>query len=140
MLKKRVMFRLAEACKQADIIITHSNGANFTTDALNMLGPDQNNKKIVIHISPALDRDTPIPLAVKAQLVLYTQHDFWVKLSTFLPFHPWGRMGARGYSGNDNRNTNHEDPTIKTHSGWFKLENVGGTWNHCEEFIEANTK
>ena len=105
-----------------------------------MLSSEYNNDKLVIHISPALDKDTPIPLSVRAQLVLFTPNDFWVKLSSWIPTHPWGRMGARGYKGDDNRNTNHEDDTVKSHSGWFHVEHVGKTWAHCRAFIEENAE
>jgi hypothetical protein len=137
-LRRRVIYRIARAIEKADIIITHSNGANFATQALEMLSSEYNNSKIVIHISPALDKDTPIPLAAKAQLVMHTPHDFWVRLSSWIPIHPWGRMGARGYSGEDNRNTNMEDPEIKGHSAWFHVEHVATTWRHCDAFIKEH--
>jgi len=139
-LRTRVLYRLAKACEEADVIVTHSNGANFVTQALNMLGAEFNNSKLVIHISPALDADTDIPQAVKHQLVLFTPHDKAVKLATFIPFHPWGRMGAIGYTGEDNRNTNHENDEIKSHSAWFKIENVKDTWGHCADFIQEKGK
>lgn len=134
--RQRVLYRLAKAFESADVIITHSNGANFTTQALDMLTPDYNNTKLIIHISPALDCDTQIPLAVHQQLVLYTPHDKAVRLSSWLLFHPWGRMGANGYSGSDNRNTNLEVAAIQGHSGWFKIPHVTRTWQRCEEFIK----
>lgn len=135
--RQRVLHKLAKAFETADVIITHSNGANFATQALDMMGTEFNNKVMVIHISPALDRDTEIPNAVKNQLVLYTPHDKAVRLSSWLLFHPWGRMGAKGYSGNDNRNTNLEVPAVKGHSSWFKLEHVARTWKRCNTFIEG---
>jgi len=134
--KNRVLFRLADAFKSADVIITHSNGANFTTQALDLLPAKYNNKIRVIHISPALDKKTEIPQAVKHQLVLYTPNDFWVKLSSYLLFHPWGRMGAVGYQGHDNRNYNVEVPAVKAHSDWFKVEHVARTWKRCTTFLE----
>ena len=137
-LRSRVLYKLAAAFEKADVIITHSNGANFTTKALDMLGSEHNNTKLVIHISPAMNSKTAIPQAVKAQLVLHTRHDFWVKLSSYIPFHPWGRMGARGYKGDDNRNINISNDKVKAHSDWFKVEHVGDTWDHCRTFIEEN--
>lgn len=139
-LRARVLHRIANAIENADVIITHSNGANFATQALDMLGAEHNNSKIVIHISPALDKDTPIPLAVKSQLVMFTPNDFWVKLSSWIPLHPWGRMGARGYSGDDNRNTNQENKDVKSHSGWFKIDHVHDTWVSCKNFIEEHVE
>jgi hypothetical protein len=136
--RQRVLHRLAKAFETADVIITHSNGANFTTQALDMMEPEYNNKKVVIHISPALDTDTEIPNAVCRQLVMYTPHDKAVRLSSWLWFHPWGRMGAKGYTGNDNRNTNIEVPAVKGHSAWFKLEHVVTTWKRCNKFIRSH--
>jgi len=138
--RRRVLYRLAKAFESADVIITHSNGAYFTTLALDMMIEEFNNSKFVIHISPALDRDTEVPLAVKQQLVLYTRHDFWVKLSSYIPFFPWGRMGARGYSGQDNRVHNKADNGIPEHSAWFHPSYVIRTWRYCKSFIEEHTK
>jgi len=140
-LRSRVLYRLAKACESADLIITHSNGANFVTQALDMLGPEFNNTKLVVHISPALNRSTPIPNAVKAQLVMHTPHDFWVKLSALLPLHPWGSMGAYGYSGPDNRNRNEKFHDIKEHSAWFSPEKVKNpTWYTIREFLKEYVK
>jgi hypothetical protein len=136
--RQRVLHRLAKAFETADVIITHSNGANFTTQALDLMDHEYNNKKLVIHISPALDRDTDIPNAVRQQLVLYTPHDKAVKWSSFLWFHPWGRMGARGYSGEDNRNTNLKVEAVKGHSDWFRAGHVIVTWKRCASFIKEH--
>ncbi len=133
--RARMLYRLAEAFKRADVIITHSNGGYFTSEALDMLPAEYNGTKVVIHISPAMNRDTPIPLAVKAQLVLFTKHDGWVRLSSYIPFFPWGRMGARGYSGEDNRNENQADHSIPGHSDWFAPQFRRQTWSHCKWFI-----
>jgi hypothetical protein len=138
-LRSRMLYRLARAFESADVIITHSNGAYFTTQALNMLDTEFNNSKLVIHISPALDCDTPIPLAVRGQLVLYTKHDFWVKLSSYIPFFPWGRMGAKGYSDDDNRNINRGDHQIPGHSAWFRSAYVGRTWQYCDNYLRIKT-
>ena len=133
--RKRVLYRLSKAFETADVIITHSNGAYFTTEALDQLPSAYNNTKLVIHISPALNSSTPIPEAVKAQLVLYTPHDGWVKLSSFLPLHPWGRMGARGYTGDSNKNTSIKNAKIRKHSSWFTKQNIKTTWRATKEFI-----
>jgi len=137
--RSQVLYRLAKAFEKANVIVTHSNGAHFTTQALNMLGPEFNNTKVVIHISPALDRDTPIPLAVKAQMVLCTPHDFWVRLSSYIPFFPWGRMGAFGYSGEDNRNLNEMHKEVREHSDWFKEKySYDPTWLTTQDFAEKH--
>jgi len=135
-LKRRAIHRLAIAIAKADIIITHSNGANFFTQAADMLDPKYNNTKIVVHISPALNSNTKVPGCVKAQLVLHTPHDGWVKLSSYIPLHPWGRMGARGYTGRDNRVTSVENDLVKGHSDWFIEKHVRKTWACCHSFIK----
>ena len=137
--RARMLYKLAKAFEAADVIITHSNGANFTTQALDMMGPEHNNSKIVIHISPALNRKTPIPQAVKAQLVLHTPHDWAVRLSSYIPWFPWGRMGAFGYKGTDNRNTNQKDASVKKHSNWFIVEYIHLTWKYCSSYTKEQT-
>ena len=138
--RQRVLHRLAKAFETADVVITHSNGANFFTQAADMLDINYNNKLMVIHISPALDCDSEIPMSVKQQLVLCTTHDKAVKASSLLLLHPWGRMGAKGYQGSDNRNTNVKDDSIPGHSDWFKAGFLTSTWGHCARFIQEHTK
>lgn len=134
--RQRVLHRLAKAFEKADVIITHSNGANFTNQALDLMESEFNNTKLVIHISPALNRNTELPTAIHHQLVLYTPHDRLVKLSSLLLFHPWGMMGAKGYSGNDNRNVNVKVESVRGHSDWFKTKHVARTWKKCLTFIQ----
>ena len=137
-LRRRVLYRLAKAFEKADVIVTHSNGAYFTTLALNMLNKEFNNTKVVVHISPALNIDAEIPEAVKAQLTLATKHDGWVKLASYLPFMPWGRQGARGYKGSSNKVTNRFDNSVKRHSDWFKLDHLMTTWGIVRTYAEKN--
>jgi len=136
--RQRVLFRLAEAFKKADVIWTHSNGQNFANQALDMLPAKYNNTKIVIATSPAANRNTPIPQAVKAQLVMYTPCDMAVRLATYIPFSRWGRMGAFGYNGDDNRNTNYKDKSIRGHSAWWRSENIEKTWNIGYNFAKEH--
>jgi len=132
-----VIQRIAEAAEKADVIITHSNGANFATQALDRLPARYNNSKILIHYSPALDRDTPIPNAVKGQLVLYTPHDGWVRLSSLIPFdNPWGSMGAKGYNGGNTKNTNIMDKRILCHSCWFHVKHIYRSWKYAADYIK----
>lgn len=137
--RKRVIHRLARAFEKADVIITHSNGANFTNQALDLMSGEFNNTKKLIHISPALNRDAEIPQAVRNQLVMYTPHDKAVRMSSYLLFHPWGRMGAKGYNGADNRNTNLKANAVKGHSDWFLSQHIRRTWKKCKSFIEEST-
>ncbi len=127
--RRRVLYRLAKAFETADVIWTHSNGQNFANQALDMLPPEYNNTKILIATSPAANRDTLIPQAVKAQLVMYTPNDWAVRLSSIIPFSRWGRQGARGYDGDDNRNTNFKNKKIPGHSAWWLPKYMDETWN-----------
>lgn len=133
--RKGVISRLAKAFETADIIITHSNGANFTTKALEMLDKKFTGSKLVIHISPALNRDTKIPNAVLHQLVLHTHHDKAVIIASLLLFHPWGSMGAFGYNGKDPRNTNCRNHDVKGHSAWFRGVQTLDTWYDCLRWL-----
>jgi hypothetical protein len=124
---EETIIRLAKGLQSADLIITHSNGANFTTQALNLLPTTYDGTKLVVHINPALDVDTPIPSAVKEQLVIYNPSDFWVKVAAKLRRHPWGKMGAVGYQGPGTNNTNVEG--VGGHSGNFKIDQVAKTYD-----------
>jgi len=134
--RKAVIKTLARAFERADVIITHSNGANYSTKALNKI----HGSKVVIHISPALNATTPVPESVSHQLVLSTPYDGWVRLASYLPLHPWGRMGARGYLGDSPKVTNRMDASVKGHSKWFSDAQVTKTWTHCLNFIKESLK
>lgn len=120
--RRRVLHRLANAFAKADLIITHSNGAHFSTLAMEMLDESDVDRLLVVHISPALNRKTEPPAVVKRQLVLHTPHDKAVRISSYLLRHPWGRMGAYGYSGSSPKVRNEKHEEVKGHSDWFKVE------------------
>lgn len=132
--RRQVIYRLAQAICNADLVVAHSNGANFLYQALKLM--PRNREIIVVLIAPALDPDTPIPDPVKRQLVLCSRRDIWVRLSSYLLFHPWGRMGAVGYQLPDPRNVNYHDNT-RRHSQWIKPKYVAQTWLVIKTFIEA---
>lgn len=115
-----VVQRLARAFKNADVIVTHSNGANFAHRALKQM-PADSRPRLLIHFSPALNRKTRRPRLVNRMVVFYTRSDWAVKLATFIPFHPWGRMGSHGPLLGDLHTVgyDHSDQT-RGHSGWFK--------------------
>lgn len=114
--------RIRRALEDADAAITHSNGAHFTTRALRKI----TNKKIVVHLSPALNRKTKPPQSVFEQHVFFTRHDKPLKWASWLIAHPWGSMGAYGYTGNDGRVYNHDfTDQVKGHSDWFRPCNRG---------------
>lgn len=120
---KKIIKRIVPALEKADLIITHSNGANFATRALKLLPEEMHNTKVVVHFSPALNKKTKIPPAVKSQLVVHTRHDKAVKAAKFLLLSNWGNMGAVGYMGYDQRNTNLDATNfIRDHSDHFHGE------------------
>ncbi len=122
--KREVIRRLMSAFKDADIIVTHSNGASFANKALNEMPPRLEGNQILVHFSPALDRKTKIPYSITHQFVYHTRKDLIVKLSTWLPMLPWGRMGATGYKGKG-PNTNVDYTfTVEGHSNWFNGANA----------------
>lgn len=136
--REQVIQRLQRAFEKADFIVTHSNGANFATQALNRMPRRYRRTKLVIHISPALDRNTDVPFSVKKQLVLHTPHDMAVRISSYLPFgHPWGRMGAFGHTGHP-LNKNIEMAWVKGHSDWFLPDHRTTTCTTIYKFVEEN--
>ena len=116
--------RIATALDTADVVITHSNGANFANKALKLREfHDQRYK--VVSLSPALNSKARVPKNVEKGFVYYTRNDFWVWVSGFIPFHPWGRQGWHGYRGDDPRVVNRDcSDLIKSHSDWFADENI----------------
>ena len=112
--------RLAKALLAADVVITHSNGANFTHKAMKLLPFEHAGSKLVIHFSPALNKNAEIPAAADRVHVFHNPHDWVVKSSSLLWFHPWGAMGAYGYTGHDIHVTNHKiENKGNPHSFWF---------------------
>jgi len=53
----------------------------------------------LVLINPALDSDAKFPLDVKVIHVWHSPSDLAVRVARWLPLHPWGDMGARGYTG-----------------------------------------
>lgn len=122
--KRGVVRRLMAAFWDADLIITHSNGASFANKALRRMGPRHDGKRLLVHFSPALKRKTPIPFAVDHQFVYHTRGDWVVRMASYLPFLPWGRMGAFGYKGKGPITNIDRSDEVVGHSNWFKGANA----------------
>jgi len=117
--KKKIENRLIKAFSTADMVLTHSNGANFATRALGRMN-GFHVPKVVQHFSPALDRDTPVPEGVKKEFIFFSKRDIIVALSKYLPAMPWGSAGSKGKIGiGPYQNLNYTDK-IEHHSDWFK--------------------
>ena len=122
--KHAAVRRIAHAIETADVIISHSNGANYETKALK-LHQRHKPRYQIIRLSPALNSKEPVPTNVDRGTVFFSRSDFWVWLSGFLPAHPWGRQGQHGYTGTDTRIDNRDfSDLIKGHSDWFSDENI----------------
>ena len=109
--------RIANALKDADLVICHSNGANYCMKALLKIC----NKKIkVCMLSPALNRKYPFNESFNKCLVMHSQDDKTVSLAKYVPFSRWGDMGKVGAYTDDMRvkNMPHKD-YILHHSDWF---------------------
>lgn len=121
--REGVLERLRRAFADADVIVTHSNGANFATQALN--GMRDGRKRILVHFSPALERDTPPPKNVMHEYVFHSRRDGVVRwLAPLAPFLPWGRAGSHGKRVVGAVTNFDETPFISSHSAWFKDENL----------------
>jgi len=65
----------------------------------------------LVFINPALNtkgRKTRVGPAVKRVHVWHSPSDKAVRIARWIPFHPWGRMGAVGYKGKDPRYINYD--------------------------------
>jgi hypothetical protein len=137
---RKLINRIAPVLTSVDAVVTHSNGANFCTQALNRL-PQEFQTPFVFHFSPALDRDTAIPFGVKECNVFYTHTDWAVRIASYLPFHPWGRMGAWGPSYEDERLVRHDySGKVEGHSDWFLPEVVDSFADIIHEQLEAGLR
>ena len=122
--KHSAVRRIVEALKTADVVISHSNGGNYEDKALKALEHHDRRYRI-IRISPALNSKQRVPENVAKGWVFFTKTDKWVWLSGLLRFHSWGRMGQKGYQGDDRRISNRDySDVIKGHSDWFSDENI----------------
>lgn len=122
--KHSAVLRIAKALEGADAVVSHSNGCNYEDKALKLLEHRGKTYK-VIRLSPALNSKQRVPVNVSKGWVFFTKTDFWVWVSGLLPWHPWGRMGQKGYTGMDGQLVNRDfSDMIKKHSDWFTDANV----------------
>jgi hypothetical protein len=123
--KHKAILRIVKAMRTADVVIAHSNGANYVLKALKFI---TENKIRVVFLSPAANRKAKFAESASRVDVFYSRTDFWVWLSGFLLFHPWGRMGQRGPKTNDPRVFAHNySDMVRDHSDWFDDAHVSET-------------
>jgi hypothetical protein len=135
--KHKAVLRIANALKDADVVVGHSNGANYVRKALKLL-KRRNQRYLEIRISPALNRRAGTSPNVINCWVMHTKSDWAVRIASWIPFgHPWGRQGSHGYKGKDPlmENIDRTD-IIKGHSDWFKPEYVEWVASDILELIE----
>ena len=109
--------RITNALKDADLIICHSNGANYCMKALRRYC---NKKAKIVFMSPALNKHHAFNESFDKCLVMHTKDDRIVSLAKYLPFSSWGIMGKVGATTTDPRVSNIDHTgTIKKHSDWF---------------------
>jgi pimeloyl-ACP methyl ester carboxylesterase len=119
-LDDRIAESLAGFIEPNDILVGHSNGAT-----LSYLISKRIPVRGAVLINAALETDR-IPNA-KFVHVYYNSGDVVTKLSEWLPFHPWGKMGGYGYNGADKRVRNFDQantpglPALDGHSDVFSV-------------------
>lgn len=105
--------RLADMAEPGDTVCAHSNGCLVAQKAsLRWVAPaNEALRKApfdrLVFLCPALDSDAPIGDQVRRVDVWYAPHDLPVRIGGLFPKHPWGPMGAVGYTGPDRRVVNH---------------------------------
>lgn len=116
----RLAKTLSGLIQEQDILIGHSNGCALIYNAI------MRHKKpcaLVFLIAPALDSDVEFPPELfNRVVVLHSKHDIPVKLSKYLPFHPWGSMGAYGAKHFNVKNIDCSS-WAKGHSAYFAPNN-----------------
>ncbi len=131
---RKAVNRIADAIENAEAVITHSNGANYTMKAMRKVRTTAR----VVHLSPALNSKTKIPSSISRMYVFRTRHDSAVKWARWIIFHPWGAMGARGYRGTDPRVQNYDHTNrVKGHSDWFTGDNAEFFAGRISELLET---
>lgn len=119
-LDNRIADSMASFICENDILLGHSNGGTLV-----YLISQQVRLRGAILVNAALEvNDVPNAQFVH---VYYNNGDIVAKLSSIIPFHPWGEMGGVGYQGNDPRvlnidqaNPPHPDlPSLDGHSDIF---------------------
>lgn len=112
-------------CDRPLVGVGHSNGCAILRKA-SLLGA---RFEQLIFINPALDSNIDVGPDVKWIHVWYSKSDRAVAIAALLFHHPWGNMGAEGYTGDDPRFLNYDKSdkkmwsTISTsHSDVFKRE------------------
>ncbi len=123
--------KVSRALWNADLIIGHSFGAVIIDRALRLL-PITDKERVLVLVNPSLNADTDVPETVKHRFVMFSRSDLLVRLSGWLPFLRLGRMGAIGYTGESEKNSNidiTQELDFAEHSDWENADKYA-QWAH----------
>ena len=123
-------------------IVAHSNGLNFTLQALKLLKKRKqlgNKKIIVISLSGCANRRVNTDNAFQVHN-WYTERDGWLLASKWLPSWTMGSFGRSHYRGKS-KNVIDKDITkhISSHSEWFSGDNLNKAIIKTNELIKSYT-
>ena len=126
---KKDVKRIAEALLHTDVVVSHSNGANYRAQAMELAHKmDPEKSWIVFDISAALDNDHDYPPYCTHVFVYATPHDKAVRAARWFRFnHPWGDMGRVGYKGSRDDVVTWLNPESDEHSDWFSGDDTQQT-------------
>ena len=119
--------KIADHIKPGDCIIAHSNGCAITSIMLNMgIAPS-----CIVFLQPALDADTIFPDGNFVINVFHNKYDITTRfLAKYLLWfhHPYGAMGSKGYTGNDERIRN------------FDVYEMFGEKGHVNPYLSSDVR
>ena len=118
---KKAVRKIADKLPEFDIVVNHSNGANYLHKALELLKKEgkENENLHIIHFSPALNRKQKLEdFKFKRMDLFCSKSDWVVRLAKYLPFHDWGNAGQKGIKTEDPRYNEHYYHSVG-HSDWF---------------------
>jgi pimeloyl-ACP methyl ester carboxylesterase len=125
-LNTRRAARLADAIKDGDAVVCHSNGAAVAWH----IQAEHRMLSTAILINPALDRDTPFD-NTRNVVCVHNGGDDVVAWSVLAPFSAWGAMGRDGADGSQPNITNIDAanpplglPRLWGHSALFEPANL----------------
>lgn len=119
--------RLARVAPVGSTVVGHSNAAVVIQRASTKHGAMF---KQAVLISPALDNEAVFGPNLERVIVLYSKYDLAVQFAQWIPFHPYGNMGAVGYKGTDRRVESYDK------MGDFEMK----SWSHFADLFYDDEK
>lgn len=108
--------RLLKRARYGDIVIAHSRGGIVAA-----LASRFNFFRQIFLIGPAMSRkwDWSLTKAGGSIFCFYSKTDFWVRVGSLIPGHPFGQAGTHGFTDSRVINT---DCSGTSHGGYFEGE------------------